>query len=149
MQGQDQSVNLSGMLGQIAETTGSMGDAYKPVMQAATKPRGDMNDPNHLRNLAQWASNNGDSAMATQYMQEARRIGVERKAENEKVVKEAKDRAVNTSEAATPTRYRRRTRKLLGWVATRAEAPSLPSASSKEPSASETRPSTNKVGVIS
>ena len=38
MNGQDQSVNLSGMLGQIAETAGSMGDAYKPVMQQATKP---------------------------------------------------------------------------------------------------------------
>ncbi len=103
MNGQDQSVNLSGMLGQIAETTGSMGDAYKPVMQAATKPRGKMDDPAHLRNLAQWASSNGDSAMASQYMQEARRIGTERKAANEKVVKEAKDRAVNTSVSAYNT----------------------------------------------
>jgi hypothetical protein len=97
MAGSDQSVNLSGMLGQIAETTGSMGDAYSPVLKAATKPRGDMNDPQHLRNLAQWASSNGDSAMASQYMQEARRISAERTAANEKVVKEAKDRAVNTA----------------------------------------------------
>ena len=45
MLGRDQSVNLSGMLGQIAETTGEMGDAYKPVLKESTKPRGDMNDP--------------------------------------------------------------------------------------------------------
>lgn len=100
MNGQDQSVNLTGMLGQIAETAGSMGDAYKPVMQQATKPRGDMSDPAHLRNLAQWASNNGDTAMASQYMTEARRIGTERKAENEKIVKKATDRAVNTAVSA-------------------------------------------------
>ena len=60
------------MLGQIAETTGSMADAYKPVMQAASKPRGDMNDPAHLQRLAQWASSNGDSAAASMYMQQAR-----------------------------------------------------------------------------
>ena len=103
MAGTDQSVNLSGMLGDIAKTTGGMGDAFKPVLQAATKPRGDMEDPAHLRNLAQWAASNGDSAMASQYMQEARRIGTERKAANEKVVKEAKDRAVNTSVSAYNT----------------------------------------------
>lgn len=103
MAGSDQSVNLGGMLGDIGKTVGSMGDAYKPVMQAATKPRGSMDDPAHLRNLAQWASSNGDSTMASQYMQEARRIGTERKAANEKVVKEAKDRAVNTSVSAYNT----------------------------------------------
>lgn len=100
MNGQDQSRNLSGMLGQIAETVGGMGEAYSPVMKQATKPRGNMDDPGHLRNLAQWASNNGDSSMASQYMQEARRMDAERKAENEKVVKEAKDRAVNTAVSA-------------------------------------------------
>ena len=58
MAGQDQSVNLGGMLTNIADTVGSMGDAYKPVMQAATKPRGDMSDPAHLQNLwLEWASN--------------------------------------------------------------------------------------------
>ena len=79
MNGQDQSVNLTGMLGQIAETAGSMGDAYKPVMQQATKPRGDMEDPNHLTNLAQWASRNGDSAAATMYMQQARELKADQK----------------------------------------------------------------------
>ena len=74
MAGTDQSVNLSGMLGQIAETTGSMNKAFDPVLKAATKPRGDMSDPQHLRNLAQWASSNGDTAAAQSYMAEARRL---------------------------------------------------------------------------
>jgi hypothetical protein len=79
MNGQDQSVNLSGMLGQIAKTTGEMGDAYKPVMQAATKPRGSMDDPAHLQRLAQWATTNGDSAAATMYMSQAREMKAEQK----------------------------------------------------------------------
>lgn len=79
MAGQDQSVNLGGMLGQIAETTGSMGDAYKPVLKAATKPRGDMNDPAHLNNLAQWASSNGDAQAASMYMNQARQLEAEQK----------------------------------------------------------------------
>ena len=72
MAGQDQSVNLGGMLTDIGKTMGSMGDAYKPVLQAATKPRGDMNDPAHLANLAQWASSNGDSEAASMYMAQSR-----------------------------------------------------------------------------
>lgn len=77
--GSDQSVNLGGMLGQIAQTTGSMADAYKPVMQAATKPRGDMSDPAHLERLAQWASSNGDAAAASMYMSQARTARAEQK----------------------------------------------------------------------
>jgi len=84
MAGTDQSVNLSGMLGGIAQTTGGMADAFKPVLQGATKPRGDMSDPNHLRNLAQWATSNGDSAMAAQYMAEARQLTAKAEAEAEK-----------------------------------------------------------------
>lgn len=84
MAGTDQSVNLSGMLGGIAQTTGGMADAFKPVLQGATKPRGDMSDPNHLRNLAQWATSNGDSAMAAQYMAEARQLTAKADAEAEK-----------------------------------------------------------------
>lgn len=79
MAGQDQSVNLGGMLGQIAETTGSMGNAYKPVLKAATKPRGNMDDPAHLNNLAQWASSNGDAQAASMYMQQARQLQSEQK----------------------------------------------------------------------
>ncbi len=72
MAGQDQSANLGGMLTDIGKTVGSMGDAYKPVLQAATKPRGDMNDPAHLANLAQWATQHGDAAAASMYMSQAR-----------------------------------------------------------------------------
>lgn len=72
MAGQDQSANLGGMLTNIGQTMGTMGDAYKPVLQAATKPRGDMNDPAHLANLAQWATQNGDAAAASMYMSQAR-----------------------------------------------------------------------------
>ena len=79
MLGRDQSVNLSGMLGQIAETTGSMGDAYKPVLKEGTKPRGDMNDPKHLERLAQWATTHGDSAAAAMYMSQAREAKAEQK----------------------------------------------------------------------
>ena len=81
MAGQDQSVNLGGMLTNIGETMGSMGDAYKPILEAASKPRGDMNDPAHLANLAQWASQNGDSAAASMYMTQSR----DAKAKAEKV----------------------------------------------------------------
>ena len=77
--GQDQSVNLGGMLTDIGKTMGSMGDAYKPVMKAATKPRGDMNDPAHLANLAQWASSNGDAAAASMYMSQAREAKADQK----------------------------------------------------------------------
>ena len=72
MAGQDQSANLSGMLTDIGKTMGSMGDAYKPVLQAATRPRGDMNDPAHLANLAQWATQHGDTAAASMYMTQSR-----------------------------------------------------------------------------
>ena len=75
----DQSANLSGMLSQIGQTVGSMGEAYKPVSQALSKPRGNMDDPNHLQALAQWASSNGDSAAASMYMQQARELKAEQK----------------------------------------------------------------------
>lgn len=74
MAGQDQSRNLSGMLGGISETLGNYGEGYKGVLQQASKPRGDMNDPMHLQNLAQWASSNGDAAAASMYMTQAREL---------------------------------------------------------------------------
>ena len=79
MAGQDQSANLSGMLTDIGKTMGSMGNAYKPVLQAATKPRGDMNDPAHLANLAQWATQHGDTAAASMYMSQAREAKADQK----------------------------------------------------------------------
>ena len=81
MAGQDQSQNLGGMLSEIGKTVGSMGSSLNPLLQAATKPRGDMNDPAHLANLAQWASQNGDSAAASMYMTQSRDV----KAKAEKV----------------------------------------------------------------
>lgn len=74
MAGSDQSVNLGGMLSDIGKTVGTMGDAYKPVMQAATKPRGDMSDPAHLMRLAEWARSNGDATSAASYAQQSRRL---------------------------------------------------------------------------
>ena len=81
MAGQDQSQNLGGMLSEIGKTVGSMGSSLNPLLQAATKPQGDMNDPAHLANLAQWASQNGDTAAASMYMTQARDV----KAQAEKV----------------------------------------------------------------
>lgn len=99
MAGSDQSVNLGGMLSQIAETTGSMGDAYKPVMQAATKPQGDMNDPAHLQRLAQWASSNGDAQAASMYMQQARQASAEKKEAEQKAELERRNAAANAATA--------------------------------------------------
>lgn len=70
----DQSVNLTGMLGDIGKTVGSMAESYSPIMKEATRPRGEMTDPAHLQNLAQWASSNGDAQAATMYMQQAREL---------------------------------------------------------------------------
>jgi hypothetical protein len=67
------------MLTDIGKTVGSMGDAYKPVLQAATKPKGDMNDPAHLANLAQWATQHGDTAAASMYMAQAREAKADQK----------------------------------------------------------------------
>lgn len=100
MVGRDQSANLSGMLGQIAETTGSMGDAYKPVMQAAMKPKGDMNDPEHLQRLAQWASSNGDPQQASMYMTQARQRSAEMKEAAKVEKQENAMKAANTSTMA-------------------------------------------------
>lgn len=99
MAGSDQSVNLGGMLTNIAKTTGSMGDAYKPVMQAAMKPQGDMNDPAHLQRLAQWASSNGDAQSAAMYMQQARQVSAEKKEAAQKAEAERRNAAANAATA--------------------------------------------------
>lgn len=93
----DRSVNLTGMLTDIGKTVGSMGESYAPVMQAATKPRGDMNDPMHLQNLAQWASSNGDAAAASMYMSQARELKAEQKEAREKLEAETKTKAASAA----------------------------------------------------
>lgn len=103
MAGSDQSVNLGGMLSQIAQTTGQMGGAYQPVMQAATKPRGDMNDPQHLQRLAEWASSNGDASAASMYMQQARQLS----AELDKKKAEAKQLQATQSANAVTAQYKK------------------------------------------
>jgi hypothetical protein len=79
MAGQDQSRQLGGMLSQIGETVGQGAQAFAPVMNAAMKPRGDMNDPAHLQALAQWASSTGDQQGAAMYMQQAQQLRSEQK----------------------------------------------------------------------
>ena len=97
MAGRDQSANLTGMLTDIGATVGSMGDAYKPVLQAATKPKGDMNDPEHLAALAQWATQNGDATAASMYMTQARDARAEGKVEAERLRVETKAKAANAA----------------------------------------------------
>ena len=96
MAGRDQSANLTGMLSDIGATVGSMGDAYKPVLQAATKPRGDMSDPAHLQSLAQWATQNGDAAAASMYMSQAREAKAEQKDKNTMANMAMSDKATMT-----------------------------------------------------
>ena len=103
MAGSDQSRNLGGMLTQIAQTTGEMGGAFTPVMQEATKPRGDMNDPEHLQRLAQWASSNGDAQAANMYMTQARQVSSERA----KKAKEAQDATKMQSANAVTAQYKK------------------------------------------
>ena len=97
MAGQDQSQNLGGMLSEIGKTVGSMGSSLNPLLQAATKPRGDMNDPAHLSNLAQWASANGDTAAASMYMTQARDAKAEGRVEEERLRKETKAKAAGAA----------------------------------------------------
>ena len=81
MAGSDQSANLSGMLSGISDTLGQMGESYrneyKDLMKSASMPRGDMNDPAHLRQLAQWAAAHGDTESAQRYMQQASKLEAE------------------------------------------------------------------------
>jgi hypothetical protein len=74
-----------------------MGEAYKPVSQALSKPRGNMDDPNHLQALAQWASSNGDSQAASMYMQQARQAQAEQKEKEEQEKAELKSAAANAA----------------------------------------------------
>jgi len=76
MAGQDQSVNLGGMLTDIGGTIGSMGapmgEVFGDAIRQANRPVGDMDDPAHLTALAQWAQRNGDAESARMYTAQAR-----------------------------------------------------------------------------
>ena len=76
MAGQDQSVNLGGMLSDIGSTIGSMGapagEVFADAIATANRPIGDMDDPEHLTALAQWAQRNGDAESARMYTVQAR-----------------------------------------------------------------------------
>ena len=80
MAGQDQSANLGGMLTDIGKTVGSMGDAYTPVLNEATRPRGDMDDPKHVQRMAEWSARTGDTASAQMYASQARELQKEARA---------------------------------------------------------------------
>lgn len=80
MAGQDQSVNLGGMLTDIGKTVGSMGDAYKPILNEATRPHGDMDDPKHVQRMAEWSARTGDAASAQMYASQAQTLQKEARA---------------------------------------------------------------------
>jgi hypothetical protein len=79
MAGQDQSVDLSGMLNQIAGTIGegyqidekNAGAAMGGIIANAVKPELDMNDPASVRKYAEWAGRNGKKEEATLMHQKA------------------------------------------------------------------------------
>ena len=79
MAGSDQSVNLTGMLGQISNTLGSgyqingksAGEAMGDNLRNAFKPEADNTDPNSFMNLAMWAERNGRPDEAKAYREQA------------------------------------------------------------------------------
>ena len=95
MAGRDQSVNLGGMLTDIGKTVGGMADAYTPVLDAAMRPRGDMNDPNFLQQMAEYERRRGNTAAAGQYMSQARQITAETQAKQKAAVDQAQVGMVN------------------------------------------------------
>lgn len=82
MAGTDQSVNLGGMLNNIAGTIGegyqiggkSAGEAMGGLIANSVKPTLDMNDPASLKNYARWARNNGREEEAMRYEAESARL---------------------------------------------------------------------------
>lgn len=84
MAGSDQSVNLTGMLGQISNTLGSgyqingksAGEAMGDNLRNAFKPEVDNKDPNSYMNLAMWAERNGRPDEAKAYRDEAAELSV-------------------------------------------------------------------------
>lgn len=74
MAGSNQSVNLQGMLGDIAGVVGDMGSAYEFVpdtIRQISRPDMDMNDPNKMKAYGMWLARNGNEAEGAQMMQAA------------------------------------------------------------------------------
>ena len=77
--GTDQSVNLSGMLNQIAQTIGSgytiagknAGEAMGDQIANAFRPKVDPNDPDSMLKYAEWAKRNGKPEEARMYEDKA------------------------------------------------------------------------------
>lgn len=67
--GRDQSANLSGMLNQIAETTGAMGEAYKPItdaLEATQAPKYDPDNPESIKAYQNYLIGIGKHGVASQ-----------------------------------------------------------------------------------
>lgn len=74
MSGSNQSVNLQGMLGDLAGTVGEMGKAYDFIpntIREIARPEVDMNDPNKMKAYGVWLSRNGNETAGAQMMQAA------------------------------------------------------------------------------
>ncbi len=88
--GTDQSVNLSGMLNQIAGTIGSgytiagksAGEAMGDGIANAFRPKVDPEDADSLLKYAQWAKNNGKTEEARMYEEKARILKGEKREAN-------------------------------------------------------------------
>ena len=100
MAGRNQSVNLQGMLGDLANSFNGMGDAYNFVPNAirnVTRPSVSMDDSTSLANYAAWARRNG-------FDDEAARYEALSYKQKEKETQEAKDAALGKTMAkATQT----------------------------------------------
>ena len=71
MAGSSQASNLTGMLGNLADSVGRMGEAGLPYVDTFRRnmaPQADMNDSASLLNYADWARRNGYDDEAKQYM---------------------------------------------------------------------------------
>ena len=67
MSGSAQAANLTGMLSQLANTVGGMGEAHNYLAQNIrdhAAPELDQNDPASMLKYAQWAQNNGQQELA-------------------------------------------------------------------------------------
>ena len=83
MAGNNQAVNLGGMLSQIGSAVGSMGqtagEAFGKTITNMTKPTVDTKDPQSVRQYANWLQSQGDEAGAMRYLQMADKLDSENK----------------------------------------------------------------------